>query len=79
MTITTVGITQPGEDSKTVLPGPISPKPNQPNHGLGHNFLASLFTEYETDSLPKHLYCKVGNQMNGPGFSSFKHMQFAGS
>ena len=29
-------------------------------------------SERETDSLPKRLHCKVENQTNGPGFSSFK-------
>ena len=33
----------------------------------------------ESDSLPKRLHRKVENQTNGPGFSSFKLMQFAGS
>ena len=60
-------------------PGPSYPKPDEPNCGLGRNILASLFAEYETDSLPKRLDCKVGNQMNSPVFSLFKHMQFAGS
>ena len=32
----------------------------------------SLFTEYETDSLPKRRSCSVENQINGPRFSSFK-------
>ena len=59
------------------MPGSI--KPDWPKGGLSRNFPTSLFTEYETGFLPKHLYCKVESQTNVPGFSSFKPMQFAGS
>ena len=52
---------------------------SQANCGLGWNFPTSLCAGYETDSLPKRLHCKVENQMNIPGFSSFKHKHLAGS
>ena len=46
----------------------LGPGSSKPNRGLSLNFPASLFTEYETDSLPKRLHCNVENQMNSPGF-----------
>ena len=54
--------------------------PTQPNRGFSRNFPASsAITEYAPDFLTKRLPFKDGNQTNGPGFSAFKLMQFAGS
>ena len=59
--------------------GPGSSMPDYLNRGLSRNFPASLFLNVTKDSLPNRLHCKVENQMNCPGFSSFERMQFARS
>ena len=63
-----------------ITPGLGSSKLDLPNPGLSRSLLVYLYSwVYETDSLPKRLHCEVENQTNGPGLSSLKHMQFAGS